>query len=192
MPTAKHRPRPFDHTQGRPQTVAHLLNEGARLLHSQRPAEALPPLRKAYRLAPDDPDVAVNLGGALVMNAKWSEAVRFLEQALVQHPDNTRLWINLAAAHLGRLPLSSFAAQDKAIAAYQRALELDPIAFSVHYNVGLIYAERQDWPQAEHWFQAALRANPADKDAAFWLRRVQAVQAQAEANDMNPSAFSPD
>lgn len=188
MSTAKHRShRPLDHTQGKPPTAAHLLNEGARLLHSQRPAEALPPLREAHRLDPNDPDITITLGGALVMNAKWSEAVRFLEKALVRHPDNARLWINLAAAHLGRLELSSLSAQNKAIAAFQRALEIDSIAVSVHYNIGLIYAERQDWPQAEHWFQAALRANPADKDAAFWLQRVQSAQTQAGASEMNPT-----
>lgn len=157
-------------------SVAHLLNEGARLLHSQRPAEALPPLRRAHALAPNDPDVAINLGGALIMTTQWRQAVRVLEAAVAQHPDNPRLWLNLAAAYLGRLETASLAAQDKAITAYQRALALDPLAHSAHYNIALIYAERGDFAAAETWFNAALQTNPADRDAALWLRRLDAVK----------------
>lgn len=157
-------------------TVNRLLNEGARLLQAQRPAEALEPLRRAHALAPDDPDVAINLGGALIMCAKWRQAVRVLETAVARHPDNARLWLNLAAAYLGRLETASLAAQDRAIAAYQRALALDPMAHSAHYNIGLIYAERRDLASAETWFTAALQANSSDRDAALWLRRLQAVQ----------------
>lgn len=160
-------------------TVHRLLNEGARLLQAQRPAEALEPLRRAHSLAPDDPDVAINLGGALIMSAKWRQAVRVLETAVAQHPDNPRLWLNLAAAYLGRLETASLAAQDRAITAYQHALTLDPVAHSAHYNIGLIYAERRDWTSAETWFAAALEANPADRDAALWLRRLEVVRQTA-------------
>jgi tetratricopeptide (TPR) repeat protein len=162
-----------------------LLNEGARLLRTQRPAEALAPLQQAYELAPDDPDVAVTLGGALVMTAQWSAAVRFLEAAVEQHPENARLLLNLAAAHLGRLEFSSFAAQERAIGVYKSAIEVDPVAENAHYSIGLIYAERQDWPEAEIWFQAALRAYPSDADAGLWLRRTRAAQ-------MTPPPENPD
>ncbi len=157
-------------------TVAHLLNEGARLLHSQRPDEALDPLRRAQALAPDDPDVAINLGGALIMTSKWRQAVRVLEAAVARHPDNSRLWLNLAAAYLGRLETASLAAQDRAIAAYQRALALDHSAHSAHYNIALIYAERGDLNLAQTWFTAALQANPNDRDAALWLRRLEGAR----------------
>ncbi len=159
-----------------------LLNEGARLLRTQRPADALAPLQQAYEIAPDDPDVAVTLGGALVMSAqysgsaRWSAAVGFLEAAVEQHPENARLLLNLAAAHLGRLEFSSFAAQERAIGVYKRAIEVDPVAENAHYSIGLIYAERQDWPEAESWFQAALRAYPNDADAGLWLRRTRSAQ----------------
>ncbi|NUQ39071.1 MAG: tetratricopeptide repeat protein [Caldilineales bacterium] len=149
-----------------------LLNEGARLLRSQRPEEALAPLREAHKLAPHDPDIAINLGGALVMAAKWSRAVRFLEEAVARHPHNAHLWLNLAAAYLGRLPLASRQAQNRAIAAYEQALSIDPQAANAQYNLGLIYAERQEWEQARARFQAALATDPQDRDAALWLQRV--------------------
>lgn len=149
-----------------------LLNEGARLLHAQRFAEALPLLERAYQLLPDDPDVLVNLGGALVMNAKWSKAVALLENAVERHPSHATLWLNLAAAYLGRLELSSRSRQEQAIEAYKKAIEINPVAPSAHYNIALIYAERQDWPQAVFWFEEALRANPADRDAARLLEKA--------------------
>jgi tetratricopeptide (TPR) repeat protein len=160
--------------------VVQLINEGARLLHARRPGEALATLTEAYELAPDDPDVAINLGGALIMTARWRRAVAVLEQAVAIHPDNVRLWINLAAAYLGRLEIASPAAQERAIAAYERALTLDPQAPGVHYNLGLIYAERREWEQAAHWFSEALRLWPDDADAAWWLQRAQSAATASE------------
>ncbi|HEY52932.1 MAG TPA: tetratricopeptide repeat protein [Caldilineae bacterium] len=160
------------------QKANRLLNEGARLLHARRPAEALAPLQEAHALLPDDPDIAITLGGALVMANKWSKAVGFLEKAVEQHPDNARLWLNLAAAYLGRLELSSRTRQDQAIAAYEKAIALDPVAPSAHYNIGLIYAEQKAWPLAAEWFQAALRARPTDRDAATWLKKARAAHLQ--------------
>ncbi len=158
------------------QEAIQLLNEGTRLLRSQRPAEALPPLQQAHKLLPDDPDIAITLSGALVMANKWRKAVAFLESAVERHPDNARLWLNLAAAYLGRLELSTRSRQDQAIEAYKRAIALDPVAHSAHYNIGLIYAEQKSWEQAADWFQAALRASPTDHDAAFWLKKARAAQ----------------
>lgn len=160
------------------QDALQFLNEGARLLRSQRPDEALPPLQRAYELLPDDPDVAITLGGALVMAHKWSKAVSLLEQAVEQHPENAQLRLNLAAAYLGRLELSPRSRQDMAIEAYKKAIELDPLAPSAQYNIGLIYAEQASWEQAAEWFQAAVRANPADQDAAYRLKKARASQLQ--------------
>ncbi len=95
------------------------------------------------------------------------------------------MWLNLAAAILGRLPISSRSRQDRAIEAYKRAIELDPVAPSAHYNIGLIHAERKDWDEAIRWFQEAIRANPADKDARWWLQRAQ--QARDEASQKEDS-----
>ncbi len=161
----------------RQQQAVVLLNEGARLMHAQRFAEALPVLERAYQLTPDDPDVLVNLGGALIMTAKWSRAVALLERATRKHPRHDKLWLNLAAAYLGRLELSSRSRQDQAIAAYKRAIEINPVAPNAHYNIALIYAERKDWSRAIAWFEAALRANPADRDAARLLAKARRMHA---------------
>ena len=167
-----------------------LLEEGVRLLNAGRYGEAIQILEEANNLAPDDPDILITLGGAMIMAGKWNKAEAFLEKAVEKHPDNPRLWLNLAAARLGRLELSPRWRQDKAIEAYLRAIELDPVAPSAHYNVGLIHAERKDWEKAIQWFQAAVRANPADKDARVWLKRARAAYEAARQQENSDSEAS--
>lgn len=149
-----------------------LLSEGVRLINARRYGEAIQVLEEAHALLPDDPDIMMTLGGALIMAGKWNRAERFLQRAVEMHPENARLWLNLAAAILGRLELSPRDRQDRAIEAYKKAIELDPVAPSAHYNVGLIHAERKDWDQAIQWFEDAVRANPADRDARWWLEKA--------------------
>jgi len=149
-----------------------LLEEGVHLLNNRHFSKAVDLLQQAQKLLPDDPDIMITLSGAMILDGRWHTAERFLEKAVTQHPDNPRLWLNLAAATLGHLKFSTRKRQDKAIVAYERAIALDPIAPSAHYNVGLIHAERKDWEQAIQWFEAAVRADPADKDARLWLARA--------------------
>jgi tetratricopeptide (TPR) repeat protein len=83
------------------------------------------------------------------------------------------VWSNLAAAYLGKLPLASSEHQQKAIRAYERALALDARAPHVHYNLGLIYLERDDPLRAASHFYSALETDPNDRDARYWLDKIQ-------------------
>ncbi len=149
-----------------------LLGEGARLLAQNRPGEAAARLERAATLLPDDPDVAINLGGAYVLQRRYNKAVAVLEQASLATPDNAMVWTNLAAAYLGSLELSGPQQQSKAIEAYEQALQVDPAAPNVHYNLALIYNDRQEHTQAQYWFTRALEINPGDRDARQWLARL--------------------
>jgi tetratricopeptide (TPR) repeat protein len=160
-----------------------LLKEGVRLINAGRYGVAIQTLEEANRLLPDDPDIMMTLGGAMIMAGKWNPAERFLQDAVEKHPENARLWLNLAAAILGRLPLSPRDRQDRAIEAYKKAIELDPVAPSAHYNIGLIHAERKDWEEAIRWFEDAIRANPADRDARWWLQRARAARDEAQTEE---------
>lgn len=148
------------------------LNESARLLGQNRPGEALEKLLPLYAQAPEHPDVLINLSGAYVLQRKWNRAVQVLNEAVKLHPQNAMLWMNLGAAQLGRLETAGPRQQDKAIAAYQRALQANPEAPNVHYHLGLIYKERGELSRASAFFQRALEVNPADRDARFWLDRL--------------------
>lgn len=158
-----------------------LLAEGARLLGQRRPGEAAARLEQAAELLPDNIDVAVNLGGAYILQRKYDRAVDVLERACALAPENAMLWVNLAAAHLGNLELSGPKQQDRAIAAYRRALEIDPATPNVHYNLGLIYKDRQDWDQARAHFAAALDFDDADTDALYWLTELARLEQKGQA-----------
>jgi tetratricopeptide (TPR) repeat protein len=148
------------------------LNECARLLRQNRPREALALLQPLYEKAPTQPDIAINLGGAYILQRKWNRAVDVLSKAVEANPDNVMLWINLAAAHLGNLETAGPKHQARAIAAYERALALDPHAPNIHYHLGLIYKEGGDLDTACQYFQQALKVNPADRDARYWLAQM--------------------
>jgi len=149
-----------------------LLNEGAKLLREQRAVEAAHRLELAHRLDAASVEVAINLGGAYVMQGRFADAVTILEEASRAEPDNPMVWINLAAAYLGHLEISSPEGQEKAIAAFEQALALDPKAPSVNYNLGLVYKQRGEIEKAAAHFWRALDVDPADDDARIRLRQI--------------------
>ena len=161
-----------DETAERAELIRRLLAEGAQLLSQHRPGEAIAPLMKVYELDPANAVAAINLGGAYILQGKHKQAVPVLERAAKLEPDNAMVWINLAAAYLGKLPFATLVMQDRAIEAFEHALSLDPRAPHVHYNLGLIYLERNDIEQAALHFYAALETDPNDRDADTWLGRI--------------------
>jgi cytochrome c-type biogenesis protein CcmH/NrfG len=161
-----------DEDHGTRRRAHRLLNEGAKLLREQRAVEAAHRLELAHRLDAASVEVAINLGGAYVMQGRFADAVAVLEEASRAEPDNAMIWINLAAAYLGHLETSSAEGQDKAIVAFEQALTLDPKAPSVNYNLGLIYRQRGEVEKATAHFWRALDVNPADNDARIRLRQL--------------------
>lgn len=154
------------------QRVRRLATEGAHLLASKRPAEAAVFLVRAWELDPHDASIAINLGGAYILQGKHKQAIPILEAASHLEPNNPMVWTNLAAAYLGKLPLAGPEEQEQAIAAYEKVLVLDPKAPHVHYNLGLIYLDRHDTIQASLHFMNALAVDPNDRDAQLWLDRI--------------------
>jgi tetratricopeptide (TPR) repeat protein len=152
--------------------VQWLLNQGASRLRQRRPAEAVDHLERAHKLDPSLVETAINLGGAYVMQGRHQEAVSVLEEASQRAPDHVMLWINLGAAYLGYLEESAEENQLKAIAAFEKALSLDPEAPSVNYNLGLIYKERGEMQKAAAHFWRALDVDPSDRDARIRLKQL--------------------
>jgi tetratricopeptide (TPR) repeat protein len=151
-----------------------LLNRGARLLEEGRAEEAIPYLERANELNAEDAAVLINLGGAYVMAGRHREAVPFLEKARDIEPDNAMIWINLGAAYLGNPVIATEEQQMRAIEAFQSALELNPGAPNVHYNLGLVFIDRDEAELAIAAFRQALQTNPFDNDARRWLQRLRA------------------
>jgi tetratricopeptide (TPR) repeat protein len=150
-----------------------LFEEGTKLLHRGQAVEALPLLEEAHELQPDHPDAAINLSGAYILTKRFKKAVPILEALSQEEPDNAMVWTNLGAAYLGNPVLAREEEQVRAIAAFERALEANPIAPNVAYNIGLIYRDRQEWKHAIYWFKKAIQADPADLDAHRILARLE-------------------
>jgi len=165
--------------------VRRLVADGARLLAAKRPGEAIPKLEEALDLDPQNVSAAINLGGAFILQGKHNRAVPMLETASRLEPENAMVWSNLAAAYLGKLPFSDRDRQDRAIAAYEHALAADSRAPNVHYNLGLIYLERNDTLRAAAHFLSAVETDPGDRDARLWLDRIR--RGEGAATDSTPT-----
>ena len=160
-----------------PDNFQQTINESARLLQQNRPAEAAALLEPLQQLAPTHPDIAINVGGAFILQRKWSRAVRVLVKAAEANPENVMLWVNLGAAQLGNLQTAGPQQQARAIRAYERALQLDPVAPNVHYHLGLIYQDQGNFAQAIAMFQRALEVRPSDQDARYWIDKLASLPA---------------
>jgi tetratricopeptide (TPR) repeat protein len=147
--------------------------QGTELLHGGRAAESVPFLKEALRIKPDNADAAINLGGAYILTKRFREAVDILEPVSQKRPNHAQIWINLGAAYLGNPVLARQEEQESAIAAFERALAIEPTAPSVAYNIGLVYRDMGKTDQALDWFHKALQHNPADKDARSQLRKLE-------------------
>ena len=153
-----------------------LLNLGADLLAQGKPNDALDHLEQAYRLDAGSVAVCINLGGAYVMCGRHKKAIPILEAARDAEPGNSMIWINLGAAYLGNPILATTEQQSRAIAAFEKALEINPAAPNVHYNLGLIFVDRGDRELAIAAFRRAMQVNPCDRDALHWLGKLEAAQ----------------
>ena len=155
------------------------LNESAQLLQQNRPGEAESKLLPLYESTPDHADVLINLSGAYILQRKWDKAVKLLNKGAKAHPNNAMLWMNLGAAQLGRLETAGPKQQERAIEAFQRAIQVNSETPNAHYQLGLIYKERGELTRAAAFFQRALEVNPADRDARYWLDRLPLLAAGA-------------
>jgi len=153
-----------------------LLNQGARLLEAGKPEEAIRYLERALALDGQSVLARINLGGAYVLAGRPREAIPLLEAARDAEPDNPMIWTNLGAAYLGNRILATSEQQLQAIQAFEKALELNPLAPNLHYNLGLIYLDRGDAERAIVAFRHAIQVDPSDRDAHSWLRKLADAQ----------------
>src|SRR5262245_54291795 len=83
-------------------------------------------------------------------------AARILEDLTARDPTNGRAWRNLGLAYQTLKDL------DKSAAAYQRALQVEPAVSTPIYNLGIVYALKQDPDRAFEWLQRAKATKQID------------------------------
>jgi len=160
-----------------------LFRRGTELLKKGDMGKAAQLLQRAHQLDPFHVDAAINLSGAYILTKKFKKAVEILEPLSRTESDHVMLWTNLGAAYLGNPIIANNEEQLRAIDAFKRALDLNPIAPNVAYNIGLIYRDRREYDRAIHWFERALKANPNDIDARALIERIQQLQAENPPED---------
>ncbi|HUS93989.1 MAG TPA: tetratricopeptide repeat protein [Patescibacteria group bacterium] len=151
------------------------IQEGTRLLHQGKAQEAIPFLKQAVQMQPENVDAVINLSGALILDRQFRQAIAILEPFKDLPSNNAMLWINLGAAYLGNPVLARESDQKSAIEAFERALEIDPLAPSVAYNIGLVYEDRKEFMESVFWFGKAVQANPHDEHAQRKIKRLEGL-----------------
>lgn len=164
--------RPEKPARRLPPDFRELLRQGTLALQQGQTGQAVRLLEQAHRLDRDNPDAALNLGGAYILAKKFKQAVDILEPLSRQQPANPMVWTNLGAAYLGNPVLAGDEQQQRAIDAFKKALDLDPATPHVAYNLGLIYLDRQEPATALHWFRQAVATDPHDRDAQRYIDRL--------------------
>jgi tetratricopeptide (TPR) repeat protein len=146
------------------------------LLEQGKAREAIPHLERSHKLDAKNVPTLINLGGAYIMAGQHRKAIPLLETARDAEPYNAMVWINLGAAYLGNPILATPDQRELAIVAFEKALELNPAAPNVHYNLGLIFVDRGDTDLAVAAFRQAIQVNPFDRDARNWLGKLEAKE----------------
>ena len=73
---------------------------------------------------------------------------------------------------------------DKAIEAYQKALEINPNDDTTYYNMGIAYGNQEEYDKAIETYQKALEINPKRKSAYTNLFELQLMHNQTFTDEM--------
>lgn len=130
---------------------------GTALFNTPQRAEAVDAYKKATTLAPNNLDYQTTYGLLLSMNDKNAEAIAVLEK-VVNSPGykNTNGFTNLGYAYRNAEPVQA----DKAVAAYGKALELDPKNAQAALGLGWSATLAQKYDEAIPSFAKAMQLDP--------------------------------
>jgi len=148
-------------------------NLGVAYMDQQRPEDALKEFERAIVADSENYIPQLNEAIALLNMQRTDEAREELTEITESHPADARGWYNL-----GLLEKSS-GNSEAALAAFSRALIVDPDDADTHYFLGTLNSELHHPAEAIKDFQAALKINPYHISAEFG--RAQAYQRSGDA-----------
>jgi tetratricopeptide (TPR) repeat protein len=117
---------------------------GATLVHLDRPADAITPLRTELQLNPQDTDARYYLAFALLETSQKTEALSLLNQVVIEKPDYAQ-----AQYQLGKVLLED-GKTDEAIPHLEAAAKLSPDADYIHYQLQVAYRRAGRTADANH------------------------------------------
>ena len=136
-------------------------------------AAGLAAAKKAFALKPFDAETASILSVYLLESGRAKEALELVGSALTKSPDLDLLTAQgMAFASLGR--------RAEALAAFERARELDPSNAMVLVNIGTVHLRAGEVRPAREAFEAALRIDPGSAKAQNSLGVIAASEGRHE------------
>lgn len=110
----------------------------------------------------------VGLAQTYAREAKDTDAIHILEAARAKRPGHYLLeyYFGLLASRLGREP--------EAVAALEKAAQLEPRSLDPFFELGKIYVSQQNWALARQAFEHVIELNPQFVPAHYQLSRIYA------------------
>jgi tetratricopeptide (TPR) repeat protein len=131
---------------------------------------ALPALKRAVELLPQDAEAHLNLGIALAEAGIREEAVASYRRSLALDPASVETLNSLGNV------LRELGERREPLALYQRALELEPRRVDIECNLGTALFELRRVADAEECFRRAVTLKPDHAQAQLGLAAVLRVQ----------------
>jgi predicted Zn-dependent protease len=142
---------------------AHYL-AGKLALYRDDPAAAADELRLAAKAAPDQPMIAVELARALAKAKRVAAARDVLVLARKQWPDHAQVW--LAS---GEVLEDAAATRGEALAAYRRAIKLEPTEEGAYIGLARTQQTAGDGAGAERTLRSLIKKLPTSVDGHYRL-----------------------
>ncbi len=146
---------------------------GAAAFGLERYDEAERGYRRAIELDPSQPGPHENLGGLLASTDRLPDAIASLEEAARLGGGSVKLYSNLGVLHMRT------GDSQQGLAAFRRAVEIDPADYGANLNLALYYTQIQAPRVARDWATKAREADP-DQEGAYLLE----AQAAADSGDL--------
>ena len=118
--------------------------------------DALPALRRAAELMPNDTEAHGNLSAALHDRGQWAPALESLRRVLAVQPDNVEALVDAGNA------LRGLGRATEAIPLYERALQLSSELVEAQNNLGNAFLELGQHSDAARCYRIALGLKPDD------------------------------
>jgi tetratricopeptide (TPR) repeat protein len=141
-----------------------------------RPVDALDLLVRAHKLAPQNTDIIFLLARVSMDQNYFEDAIPLLESGLKIAPQRADLHAALGESYF------KSEKTDKAIAEFQKVIELDPTAQS-YALMGISYRRLGQFDKAREYFEDGLKRDPHNASCLFnigYIEERQGHQARAE------------
>jgi len=146
-----------------------LTNTGKALVESGKPDQAVPYLEEALALAPNDPDVIVNLADVYTRLGRADDAAKLINEGLPPK-DAATLHFNIAAAMANS---KDYAGAEQH---FRQAIALDPTLVSAQRYLGDVLVAEEKRQEAIDAYEAYLAADPGADDAAEIQQMIDALK----------------